>query len=100
MPALGGLLIGLMARYGSDRPDIRFGLEITDLGEALAATEFKVFSGALGSGGVVRGLNAGAREVPRKDLDHRELDGPSSIVLVDARAHRDPFATHAHDALP
>ena len=58
-----------MARYGSDRPDIRFGLEIADLGEALAGTEFKVFSGALGSGGVVRGLNAGAREVPRKDLD-------------------------------
>ena len=58
-----------MARYGSDKPDIRFGLEIDDLGEALAGTEFKVFSGALGSGGVVRGLNAGAREVPRKELD-------------------------------
>ena len=58
-----------MARYGSDRPDIRFGLEIEDLGEALAGSEFKVFSGTLESGGVVRGLNAGAREVPRKDLD-------------------------------
>ena len=58
-----------MARYGSDRPDVRFGLEIGDLGEALAGTEFKVFAGALSSGGVVRGLNAGAREVPRKDLD-------------------------------
>jgi aspartyl-tRNA synthetase len=56
-------------RYGNDRPDVRFGLEIEDLGEALASTEFKVFAGALGSGGVVRGLNAGAREVPRKDLD-------------------------------
>ncbi|MGH2970448.1 MAG: aspartate--tRNA ligase [Solirubrobacteraceae bacterium] len=58
-----------MARYGSDRPDVRFGLEIADLGEALAGTEFTVFADALGSGGVVRGLNAGAREVPRKDLD-------------------------------
>jgi aspartyl-tRNA synthetase len=58
-----------MSRYGSDRPDVRFGLEIADLGEVLAGTEFKVFAGALGSGGVVRGLNAGAREVPRKDLD-------------------------------
>jgi aspartyl-tRNA synthetase len=48
---------------------VRFGLEIAGLGEALAGTEFKVFSGALGSGGVVRGLNAGAREVPRRDLD-------------------------------
>jgi aspartyl-tRNA synthetase len=58
-----------MARYGSDRPDVRFGLEISDLGEALAGSEFKVFSGTLSGGGVVRGLNAGAREVPRKDLD-------------------------------
>jgi len=58
-----------MARYGSDRPDVRFGLEIQDLGGALAGTEFKVFSGALGSGGVVRGLNAGARELPRSELD-------------------------------
>jgi aspartyl-tRNA synthetase len=58
-----------MARFGSDRPDTRFGLEIQDLGEAVAGSEFKVFSGTLGSGGVVRGINAGAREVPRKDLD-------------------------------
>jgi aspartyl-tRNA synthetase len=44
-------------------------LEISDLGEDLAGSEFKVFSGTLAGGGVVRGLNAGAREVPRKDLD-------------------------------
>ncbi len=54
-----------MARYGSDRPDTRFGLEIQDLTEAVSGTEFKVFATAE----VVRGLNAGAREVPRKDLD-------------------------------
>jgi aspartyl-tRNA synthetase len=58
-----------MLRYGIDRPDVRFGLEISDLGDTLAGTEFKVFAGALASGGVVRGLNAGPREVPRKDLD-------------------------------
>jgi aspartyl-tRNA synthetase len=58
-----------MLRYGIDRPDTRFGLEIQELGEALAATEFKVFAGALSSGGVVRGINAGARELARKDLD-------------------------------
>jgi aspartyl-tRNA synthetase len=56
-------------RYGVDRPDVRFGLEIEQLGEALSGTEFKVFAGALSSGGVVRGLNAGARELPRRDLD-------------------------------
>ena len=48
-----------VSRFGSDRPDTRFGLELHDLGEALAETEFKVFSGALESGGVVRGINAG-----------------------------------------
>ena len=58
-----------VARYGIDRPDTRFGLELHDLGDALAGTEFKVFAGALGSGGVVRGINAGPRELPRSDLD-------------------------------
>jgi aspartyl-tRNA synthetase len=58
-----------MLRFGSDRPDTRFGLEISDLGELLASTEFKVFAGALSSGGVVRGLNAGPRELARADLD-------------------------------
>jgi aspartyl-tRNA synthetase len=58
-----------MARYGSDKPDLRFGLEIADLGAAVAGSGFKVFSAALASGGVVRGVNAGAREVPRSGLD-------------------------------
>ena len=58
-----------MARYGSDKPDLRFGLEIADLGEALAGTEFKVFAGALAGSGVVRGINAGARELPRSAID-------------------------------
>src|ERR671932_295755 len=57
-----------MARFGSDRPDTRFGLEITDLGDAVAGTEFRVFSGALDAGGVVRGINAGAHEAPRSEL--------------------------------
>jgi aspartyl-tRNA synthetase len=58
-----------VSRFGSDRPDTRFGLELTDLGDAVAHSEFKVFSGALASGGVVRGINAGARELTRSDLD-------------------------------
>jgi aspartyl-tRNA synthetase len=58
-----------MSRFGSDRPDTRFGLELRDLGAVLAASEFKVFSGALASGGVVRGINAGQREMPRSELD-------------------------------
>jgi len=58
-----------VSRFGSDRPDTRFGLELKDLGEAVKDSEFKVFSGALGSGGVVRGINAGARELTRSELD-------------------------------
>jgi len=58
-----------MARYGTDRPDVRFGLEIADLGEAVAGTGFKVFDDTLARGGVVRGINAGARELPRSELD-------------------------------
>jgi aspartyl-tRNA synthetase len=50
-------------------PDVRFGLEISDLGDVLAGSGFKVFAGTLAGGGVVRGLNAGAREVPRSELD-------------------------------
>jgi aspartyl-tRNA synthetase len=58
-----------VARFGSDRPDTRFGLELEDLGDDLGKTEFKVFSAALASGGVVRGINAGPREIPRSELD-------------------------------
>jgi len=58
-----------MGRWGSDKPDRRFGLELTDLGEAVAGSEFQVFAGALASGGAVLGINAGKRELPRSDLD-------------------------------
>ena len=58
-----------VSRYGIDRPDTRFGLELHDLGEAVAHSEFKVFSGALAGDGVVRAVNAGPRELPRSELD-------------------------------
>ena len=58
-----------MSRFGSDRPDTRFGLELIDLGADLERTGFKVFADALAGGGVVRGINAGARELPRSELD-------------------------------
>ncbi|MGH2979538.1 MAG: aspartate--tRNA ligase [Solirubrobacterales bacterium] len=58
-----------IARFGTDRPDMRFGMEIRDLGNALGGTEFKVFRGALGGGGAVRGINSGAHELSRAELD-------------------------------
>jgi aspartyl-tRNA synthetase len=58
-----------IARYGSDRPDLRFGLEIADLTDALGETEFNAFRNVIEEGGTVRGINAGSRELPRAELD-------------------------------
>lgn len=58
-----------VSRWGIDRPDRRFGLELRDLGDALAGTEFKVFADVMRTGGVVRGINAGARDLPRSELE-------------------------------
>jgi aspartyl-tRNA synthetase len=58
-----------VSRYGIDRPDTRFGLELHDLGEALRGSEFKVFADVLAADGVVRGINAGPRQLPRSELD-------------------------------
>ncbi len=60
-----------MERFGSDKPDLRFGLELVDLGGVLAGTEFRVFSGALSAGGSVRGINLKgfADQLSRKEID-------------------------------
>jgi aspartyl-tRNA synthetase len=47
-----------MNRFGSDKPDLRFGMELVDLSDIFKASQFKVFRGALDSGGVVRAINA------------------------------------------
>jgi aspartyl-tRNA synthetase len=59
-----------MLRFGNDRPDMRFGLEIKDVSEALSGSDFKVFESVIAGGGVVRAINAGQREFPRKELDN------------------------------
>ena len=58
----------LMLRYGSDRPDRRLGVEIEDLTDVFRDSGFKVFSGAVESGGVVRAIKAGG-EWPRSRFD-------------------------------
>jgi aspartyl-tRNA synthetase len=59
-----------MNRFGSDKPDMRFGLEIRDFTEALRNSRFKVFAGAIQKGGVVKGIRIPkGGEMSRKDLD-------------------------------
>jgi aspartyl-tRNA synthetase len=79
--ALGGIEIELpleqvtydevMLRYGSDRPDRRLGVEIVDLTEVFRGSAFKVFGGAVESGGVVRALRARG-DFPRSRIDRLE----------------------------
>ena len=59
-----------MDRYGSDKPDIRFGMELNDVTEVVKDCEFVVFKGAIEQGGTVRGINAkGQGSMPRKKID-------------------------------
>lgn len=58
-----------IGRFGSDKPDTRYGYEITDLTEVLRGTGFKAFGDVIESGGAVRGINFGSRELSRAQLD-------------------------------
>lgn len=60
-----------MARYGSDKPDTRFGMELVDLSDVFKNSEFSVFQNALASGGSIRAINAkgASTEFSRKELD-------------------------------
>ncbi|MFM9045307.1 MAG: amino acid--tRNA ligase-related protein, partial [Solirubrobacterales bacterium] len=58
-----------IARFGTDRPDMRFGHEVVDLTEVLRGTEFKAFGGVIDGGGAVVGINFGPRDLPRAQLD-------------------------------
>ena len=59
-----------LARYGSDKPDLRFGLEIADLSERLGSSGFRGFKETVANGGVIRGFTVpGAAEASRKEVD-------------------------------
>ena len=67
-----------MARYGIDRPDLRFGLEFVDISDAVRSSEFQVFAGALKSGGEIKAVR-----VPGKaDMTRREIDELTEIAKV------------------
>lgn len=88
-----------MDRFGSDKPDLRFGMEIVDLGEVFTATEFGVFSSTLGGGRTIRGINAGAIDFPRSRADALTDDAKAAgakglvwLVVEDDGSIRSPIA--------
>ena len=57
-------------RFGSDKPDLRFGMELKDISDAVRASEFKVFSNTVNNGGQVKGINfKGGADLPRRTID-------------------------------
>jgi aspartyl-tRNA synthetase len=87
----------VMLRYGTDKPDRRIGMEIADLADAFKGSEFKVFSGALESGGVVRGFKA-TGDFPRKRFDElteqaKQLGAKGLVwAVVEPDGWRSPIA--------
>lgn len=94
-----------MNRYGVDKPDLRFGMEIVDLTDHLASTEFGVFKGAIESAGTVRGINAGPQEWSRARADEvteraKDLGAKGLVWLVveEDGSLRSPVAKFLSDA--
>jgi aspartyl-tRNA synthetase len=67
-----------MDRFGTDKPDIRFGLELADISEIARGSAFKVFRGAVESGGSVRGIAVGGLG----DLTRREIDELTTVAAA------------------
>jgi len=88
-----------MDRYGVDKPDLRFEMEISDLSGELANTGFRGFAAALENGGTVRGINTGTRDFPRSAADKLTEDAKTLgaaglvwMVVEENGALRSPVA--------
>jgi aspartyl-tRNA synthetase len=85
-------------RYGTDKPDLRFDLELHELTGVFRGSEFNAFRQAIESGAVVRGLNAGRREMSRAELDGLVAEaielGAKGLVwaMVESEGWRSPVA--------
>ena len=95
----------VMNRFGVDKPDLRFGMEIVDLTDHLIETEFGVFKGVIESAGTVRGINAGAQQWSRARADElteraKELGAKGLVWMVVEEDHslRSPVAKFLTDA--
>jgi aspartyl-tRNA synthetase len=94
----------VMERYGSDKPDIRFGMEIIDVDEIVRDSEFGVFAKTIASGGTVRALNAGTQDWSRSRADAltdqaKELGAAGLVWMVveDDASLRSPVAKFLSD---
>jgi aspartyl-tRNA synthetase len=88
-----------MARYGSDKPDVRFAMELVDVTDVAAKADFRVFAETVARGGVVRGLRAqGGSRLSRKDVEdlaaQAAVFGAQGVlpVWVEEEGLRSPFA--------
>ena len=89
-----------MARFGTDKPDLRFGMELVELGQALGGSGFKAFADVIAGGGLVAGIDAGRRDLSRSGLDAlvdraRDLGAKGlvwAVVESDGTSVRSPVA--------
>jgi aspartyl-tRNA synthetase len=92
----------MMARFGSDKPDLRYGMELADLAPVFASTGFRAFGSVLADGGAIKGFAApGGAELSRKELDElvqatkgRGAAGLVWIVVEDEATIRSPVERH------
>src|SRR5262245_59433902 len=94
----------VMLKYGTDKPDLRYGFEITDIGDLAAQTEFKVFRSVLDTGGKVRALNAkgAADKLSRKQLDElpKQVQGFPAKGLAWIKVEAEKFTSPIEKFLP
>jgi aspartyl-tRNA synthetase len=91
----------MMDRYGSDKPDLRYGMELADVGSVFAGTGFRVFASVLDVGGLIKGFSApGGAELSRKELDGlvqvAKSRGAAGLVwiAVEGQGIRSPVDKH------
>jgi len=91
----------MLERYGSDKPDLRYGMELSELGPVFEGTGFRAFAGVLEGGGVIKGFAApGGAQLSRKELDGlvqvAKENGAAGLVwlVVEAEGIRSPVEKH------
>ena len=92
-----------ISRFGTDKPDLRFGLEMVEITDVFRESEFKAFKGAIDGGAVVRALNSGKRDASRSELDGlvdeaQELGAKGLVwAVVEDGGWRSPVAKFLSD---